>query len=332
MRCLRRRSRRRPSTRRCRRRRSAPHDRCMRPRCLHNRPRATRRPVVPSPLHGRTRRARPMTAPSGTIRVGVGGWVFPPWRSNFYPAGAGAEERARVRQPPAHGDRDQRHLPSPAEADELRQVARRHAAGLRLQRQGLAVRHQPARPRRGGRGDRAASWPAAWRSWGPSSVRSSGSSPPPRSSIRSTSKPSSKLLPGKIGSQPVRHAVEVRHPSFMTAEFLALVRRYGVATVFADSDKYPSFADPSGDFFYARLMRTESRHDDGLSAGADPLLDRGGAALGAGARPSPNCRGSRRRRPGCRRATCTPSSSAVPRNAPPEPRRRCSADWATSRR
>ena len=25
--------------------------------------------------------------PAGSIRVGVGGWVFPPWRSNFYPEG-----------------------------------------------------------------------------------------------------------------------------------------------------------------------------------------------------------------------------------------------------
>ena len=29
----------------------------------------------------------------------------------------------------------------------------------------------------------------------------------------------------------------------MTPEFLALARRHGVATVFADSDEYPSFAD-----------------------------------------------------------------------------------------
>ena len=51
----------------------------------------------------------------------------------------------------------------------------------------------------------------------------------------------------------------------MTPEFLALVRRRGVATVFADSDKYPSFADASGDFVYARLMMTESKHKTGYA-------------------------------------------------------------------
>jgi len=74
-----------------------------------------------------------------------------------------------------------------------------------------------------------------------------------------------KLLPAQVDGVKVRHAVEVRHPSFMTADFLALVRRHGVATVFADSDKYPSFADPSGDFFYARLMMTESKHKTGYA-------------------------------------------------------------------
>ncbi len=74
-----------------------------------------------------------------------------------------------------------------------------------------------------------------------------------------------KLLPSKLDGETVRHAVEVRHPSFMTPEFLALVRRHGIATVFADSDKYPSFADPSGDFVYARLMMTESRHKTGYA-------------------------------------------------------------------
>jgi uncharacterized protein YecE (DUF72 family) len=28
-----------------------------------------------------------MKSNSGTIRVGIGGWVFPPWRGAFYPAG-----------------------------------------------------------------------------------------------------------------------------------------------------------------------------------------------------------------------------------------------------
>ena len=62
--------------------------------------------------------------------------------------------------------------------------------------------------------------------------------------------------------------MEVRHPSFMTADYIALARRHGVATVFADSDDYPSFADVTGDFVYARLMRCESTCESGYPAPA----------------------------------------------------------------
>lgn len=66
-----------------------------------------------------------------------------------------------------------------------------------------------------------------------------------------------KLLPPKVDGLPLRHVLDVRHPSFATPEYLALARRHKVATVFADSDEYPSFADLTGPFAYARLMRTQ---------------------------------------------------------------------------
>ncbi len=64
------------------------------------------------------------------------------------------------------------------------------------------------------------------------------------------------LLPKQLGSIPIRHVLDVRHESFKTSDYLALARKAGVATVFADSDDYPSFADLTADFVYARLMRT----------------------------------------------------------------------------
>jgi uncharacterized protein YecE (DUF72 family) len=65
-----------------------------------------------------------------------------------------------------------------------------------------------------------------------------------------------ELLPRDIGGRPLRHALDVRHASFMTPEFIALARRYRAAIVFTDSRDYPSFADLSADFVYARLMRS----------------------------------------------------------------------------
>ena len=62
-----------------------------------------------------------------------------------------------------------------------------------------------------------------------------------------------------VDGRALRHVLDVRHDSFCDPEYLALARRHGVATVFADSDDYPSFADPTADFVYARLMRTRRR-------------------------------------------------------------------------
>jgi uncharacterized protein YecE (DUF72 family) len=74
-----------------------------------------------------------------------------------------------------------------------------------------------------------------------------------------------QLLPKRLGSLALRHAIDVRHPSFKCAEYLRLARRHGVATVFADSDDYPSFADLSADFVYARLMKSEAQVPTGYA-------------------------------------------------------------------
>ena len=74
------------------------------------------------------------------------------------------------------------------------------------------------------------------------------------------------LLPKRLGSNAIRHVLDVRHDSFKTPDYLALARKAGVATVFADSDDYPSFADLTSDFVYARLMRTQPEIASGYAA------------------------------------------------------------------
>lgn len=55
-------------------------------------------------------------------------------------------------------------------------------------------------------------------------------------------------------SRPLRHALEVRHPSFVVPEFVALLRKYRVAFVIADTaGKWPEFEDVTADFVYVRL-------------------------------------------------------------------------------
>lgn len=112
------------------------------------------------------------------------------------------------------------------------------------------------------------------------------------------------LLPRALDGLPLQHVLEVRHASFLCAEYLDLARRQRVATVFTDSPKYPSFADLTGDVVYARLMRSASAIATGYAAadldawakrarlwagGAEPAdLPRvGNGAGGNGAAPAP---------------------------------------------
>jgi uncharacterized protein YecE (DUF72 family) len=62
------------------------------------------------------------------------------------------------------------------------------------------------------------------------------------------------LLPKKEGSRTLRHVMDVLHPSFISPDYQKLASKYEVSTVFTDSDKFPSFDEPEGDFAYARLM------------------------------------------------------------------------------
>jgi uncharacterized protein YecE (DUF72 family) len=66
-----------------------------------------------------------------------------------------------------------------------------------------------------------------------------------------------ELLPAHFDGHPLRHTVEVRHPSFKSSEFITLVRRFGIPVVYADHPTYPAIADPAGDFVYARLQKGE---------------------------------------------------------------------------
>jgi len=76
-----------------------------------------------------------------------------------------------------------------------------------------------------------------------------------------------KLLPRDVGTLRLRHAIEVRHPSFKDPCFYALCRKHGAAIVFALHDEYPEIDEPTADFTYVRLMKST----DKLKAGYRPV-------------------------------------------------------------
>jgi uncharacterized protein YecE (DUF72 family) len=73
------------------------------------------------------------------------------------------------------------------------------------------------------------------------------------------------LLPGSVDGLSLRHVLDVRHPSFMTPDYLRLARKHRCATVFTDSPDLPSFADLTADFVYARLMCSDAKLKSGYA-------------------------------------------------------------------
>jgi uncharacterized protein YecE (DUF72 family) len=71
------------------------------------------------------------------------------------------------------------------------------------------------------------------------------------------------LLPNALPNAPLRHAIEVRHPSFATPAFLELAQNHNVSIVYTHATNYPGIADVTGEFVYARLRQAVSTEPTG---------------------------------------------------------------------
>ena len=206
-------------------------------------------------------------AAQSTIRVGIGGWTYEPWRASFYPADLPhAKELAHASrhvtaievngtyyssQKPATFAKWRDETPedfvfsvkAPRFATNRRVLAEAGESIERFVGSGIAE----LGPKLG---------PIVWQF-----APTKRFDPPDFESFLT-------LLPLSVGGLPLRHVLDVRHESFATPDYLALARRHGCATVFTDSDDRPSFADPTGAFIYARLMRSQAR----LKAGFEPQV------------------------------------------------------------
>jgi uncharacterized protein YecE (DUF72 family) len=217
------------------------------------------------------------------IRVGIGGWTFAPWRGPFYPKG----------------------LPH---KDELRHASR-HVTAIEIN--GTFYRTQtPASYRKWAeetpdnfvfalKGHRfvtnrkvLAEAGDAVRHFIDSGILELGSKLGP---INWQLAPTKRfdaadidaflgLLPREAEARRLRHAIEVRHESFITPDFVAIARRHNVAIVYAEADDYPGIPDVTADFIYGRLQRSRAGEALGYPAPElDTWAERAKAWHGSGA-------------------------------------------------
>jgi uncharacterized protein YecE (DUF72 family) len=88
-------------------------------------------------------------------------------------------------------------------------------------------------------------------------------------------------------TRPLRHALEVRHPSFEDQDFVSLLREHDVALVVADTaGKWPFLEDTTSDFVYVRLHGDVELYVSGYSASALETWARKIRAWAAGRTPA----------------------------------------------
>ncbi|MGH8216821.1 MAG: DUF72 domain-containing protein [Rhodanobacteraceae bacterium] len=200
------------------------------------------------------------------IKVGIGGWNFPPWRDNFYPKGLPQRRELeyasrhltaieinstfyRAQTPKVYAKwRDETppgfvfSLKAPRRIVEMRELAGAGAQVHGFLFGGLAEF-----------GDRLG--PIVWQL------------PAMRRFEQDDIAAFLDLLPSDLNGRALRHALEVRNETFLCGEFLELARARHAACVFTDSPEYPGFADLTGDFVYARLKRSRESARDGYPGG-----------------------------------------------------------------
>jgi uncharacterized protein YecE (DUF72 family) len=74
-----------------------------------------------------------------------------------------------------------------------------------------------------------------------------------------------ELLPREKDGVKLCHAVEVRSPTFATPQFYDLAAKHKVAVVYAKDEEFPEIDQPTADFTYARLMATDEKLEGGVS-------------------------------------------------------------------
>jgi uncharacterized protein YecE (DUF72 family) len=206
---------------------------------------------------------------SSTIRIGIGGWTYPPWRGSFYPPGLpqsrelqyAAQQFGAIeinatfygRQSPKSWQAWAEAVPDgfqfaikgsrfcvtrPKLADAGEGIGNFLAQGLSV----LGTKLGPIL------------WMlAARRAFDPEDIA--------RFLV---------LLPPELDGVRLRHVLEPRHESFRDERFFALCRDHDVAVVFGDADDFPCIDADTASFAYARLQRMHEEVETGYDA---PALD-----------------------------------------------------------
>jgi uncharacterized protein YecE (DUF72 family) len=199
-----------------------------------------------------------------SIRVGIGGWTYDPWRGVFYPEGLTQKKELEFASRALSTIEINGTYYSTFKPDSWRKWRDETPEGFVFSVK--ASRYCTNRRELAGAGESVARFmaqgitelgerlgPICWQ-FAPTKKFDAGDF---GGFLR--------LLPREKDGLALRHAMEVRNPTFATPEFYDLAASEKVAIVYAAGDDYPEIDEPTGDFTYARLMSTEEDVEAGVT-------------------------------------------------------------------
>ncbi len=203
----------------------------------------------------------------GRIRVGIGGWTYPPWRGVFYPDkmpqskeleyASGALSAIEInatfygRQKPKSWESWGKIVP-----DDFQFAVK----GSRY----CVMKPKLAEAGEGLSGFFAQGFAALGPKLGPILWQFASRRKFARDDIAAFI----DLLPEKLDGITLRHALEPRNESFNDEKFFDLCRARNIAVVLEDSDEYPSIDIDTADFSYARLQKMSEEIETGYDESA----------------------------------------------------------------
>ena len=218
------------------------------------------------------------------IRVGVGGWTYEPWRSNFYPQGLSHSKElqyasSKLTSIEVNGTYYSTFKPSTFAKwrDETPDgfmfslKANRFATNRKLLATAGESIERFVGSGIGELGDKLG--PLVWQFM------------PTKQFDPQDFEAFLALLPRAVDGRALRHALDVRHESFDTPQFLELVSKYGCVAVHTDSEKFPAIADSQAPFAYIRLMRSEASIPTGYPQAVLDQWAEGASAWAGGESP-----------------------------------------------
>lgn len=239
------------------------------------------------------------TWPPGAVRIGISGWTYAPWRKVFYPPGLPQRlelayashklnsieingsfyslqrptsyQRWHDETPPGFvfsvkGPRFVTHLKKLADVEAP--VANFFASGLLALAGKLGPILWQLPPNLGYDADRL----AAFFQLLPRTTAEAA-----ELAHRHDARMEGRALLSSPVDVPLRHALEVRHPSYEDPGFIDLLRKHDIGLVCADTaGKWPMLDDVTSDFVYVRLHGAEELYVSGYG---DEALDRWAAKV-----------------------------------------------------